>query len=160
MLLASLFSLLFAVGVCFRWFAAVSCCWNCMWLVLPKVLISACLLLVCADLFYVQCISGFLLNSTAMFLIKVCPLGFPFAFVCVSLHSFTLWHRMFVVSYSPLHLFELVACHCRLSYHAYLREVGSDGSVLGGVELETAVAHEGAAPTHFLYIFLRFSHLS
>jgi hypothetical protein len=71
--------------------------------------------------------------------------------VCVSLHSFTLWHRMFVVSYSPLHLLELVACHCRLSYHAYLREVGSDGSVLGGVELETAVVREGAARTRFFF---------
>jgi hypothetical protein len=50
---------------------------------------------------------------------------------------------MFVVSYSPLHLLELVASHCRLSYQAYLREVGGDGSVLGGVELDTAVVRAG-----------------
>ncbi|KAM0847422.1 hypothetical protein ACQ4PT_055022 [Festuca glaucescens] len=58
---------------------------------------------------------------------------------------------MFVVSYSPMHLLELVASHCRLSYHAYLREVGGDGSVLGGVELEIAVVQEGPAPTRFFF---------
>jgi hypothetical protein len=59
--------------------------------------------------------------------------------------------RMFVVYYSPLHLFETVASQCRLPYHSYLREVGGDGSVLGGVELETAVIEEGATPARFFF---------
>jgi hypothetical protein len=73
---------------------------------------------------------------------------FPFVFflfvcVCVPCVRSSGGHMMFVVYYSPLHLFEVVASHCRLSYHSYLREVGGDGSVLGGVELETSVVHEG-----------------
>jgi hypothetical protein len=59
---------------------------------------------------------------------------------------------MFVVSYSPLHLLELVASRCRLSYHAYLREVGGDGSVLGGVEPKTVVVHEGVVPARFFFL--------
>jgi hypothetical protein len=61
---------------------------------------------------------------------KSVPSGFFLTLVCISFHLLTLCHRMVVVSYSPLHLLELVACHYRLSYHAYLREVGGDGSVL------------------------------
>ncbi|KAK1650868.1 hypothetical protein QYE76_068673 [Lolium multiflorum] len=59
--------------------------------------------------------------------------------------------RMFVISYSPLHLLDLVASRCRLSYHGYLREVGGDGSVLGGVELEIAGVQEGPTPTQFFF---------
>jgi hypothetical protein len=58
---------------------------------------------------------------------------------------------MFVVYYSPLHLFETVTSQCQLSCHSYLREVGGDGSVLVGVELETAIVQEGATPTRFYF---------
>jgi hypothetical protein len=58
---------------------------------------------------------------------------------------------MFVVYYSPLHLFETVASHCGLSYHSYLREVGGDGSVLGGVEFEISVVQEGATRNRFFF---------
>lgn len=50
-----------------------------------QVLISACLVRPCLSLSCI-CILILLLNSTAMFLIKVCPLGFSFTFMCVSLH--------------------------------------------------------------------------
>ena len=60
-------------------------------------------------------------------------------------------HRMFAIRYSPLHLLELVAYHCQLSYHSYVREVCGDGSVLGGVELEIAVVQEGAKSTRFFF---------
>lgn len=58
---------------------------------------------------------------------------------------------MFAVYYYPMHLLEMVASHCRLSNHSYLGDVGGDGSVLGGVELEIDVAREGATPTWFFY---------
>jgi hypothetical protein len=38
-----------------------------------------------------------------------------------------------------------------LSYHSYLRDVGGDGSVLGGVDIEIDVAREGATPTRFFF---------
>jgi hypothetical protein len=95
--------------------------------------ISTCLSLV------LTCISFLLLNNVSMFLIKVPPMGSTLALVCVFfVHLFSLCHRMLVLSYSPLHLLELVASHYRLLYHAYLREVGGNDSVLGGVDLETA----------------------
>jgi hypothetical protein len=71
--------------------------------------------------------------------------------VCVPCVRLSGGRRMFAVYYSPLHLFEVVACHCRLSYHSYLCEVGGDGSVLGGVELETSVVHEGATSARFFF---------
>jgi hypothetical protein len=99
-----------------------------------------------------MCILLSLPDDVAMLLIKACLLGFFAVSACVfSLRSFTLCHRMFVISYSPLHLLDLVASHCRLSYHGYVREVGGDGSVLGGVELEIAVVQEGPAPTRFFF---------
>uniref|UniRef100_A0ACD5ZBA1 Uncharacterized protein n=1 Tax=Avena sativa TaxID=4498 RepID=A0ACD5ZBA1_AVESA len=85
-------------------------------------------------------------------LTSVCLLGFLFA-LCLSLPFCWLLrcHRMFSVRYSAMHLLETVASRCRLSYHSYLREVGGDGSVLGGVELELAVFQEGAATTRFFF---------
>jgi hypothetical protein len=47
---------------------------------------------------------------------------------------------MLTVYYSSIHLLELIASHCQLPYHSYLREVDSDGSVLGGVEPEILFA--------------------
>jgi hypothetical protein len=58
---------------------------------------------------------------------------------------------MFAACYSAIHLLEMVASQCRLSYHSYLREVGGDGSVLGGVELEIAVFQEGTTPTQVFF---------
>jgi hypothetical protein len=47
---------------------------------------------------------------------------------------------MLAVYYSSIHLLELIASHCQLPYHSYLREVDSDGSVLGEVEPEILFA--------------------
>jgi hypothetical protein len=101
-------------------------------------------------MYYVYVYLTFVTRWCCYVIDKSVPSGFFTVSACVfSFHSFSLCHRMFVVSYSPLHLLDLVASHCRLSYHGYLREVGGDGSVLGGVELEIAVVQEGPAPTHF-----------
>ncbi|KAM0844822.1 hypothetical protein ACQ4PT_056765 [Festuca glaucescens] len=105
-----------------------SVCWDCrVWW--PRLLRSGC----CSTVPVVTCCCHLLLDLHVL-----------------SCSDF-LFLRMFVVSYSPMHLLELVASHCRLSYHAYLREVGGDGSVLGGVELEIAVVQEGPAPTRFFF---------
>jgi hypothetical protein len=81
------------------------------------------------------------------------PIFLFFFFLCVRVCRVFVrgGRRMFVVYYSPLHLFEVVASRCRLSYHSYLREVGGDGSVLGGVELETTVVHEGGTSARFFF---------
>ena len=53
------------------------------------------------------------------------------------------------MSSSSVALLEIVASQCCLPFHSYLREVGGDGSVLGGVELEVHLL-EGARPArHF-----------
>ena len=58
---------------------------------------------------------------------------------------------MFVAYASSVHLLEMVAVMCRLPSHSYLREVGGDGSLLGGVELEVDVVREGAATARFFF---------
>ncbi|KAM3335639.1 hypothetical protein ACQJBY_029873 [Aegilops geniculata] len=46
---------------------------------------------------------------------------------------------MFAVGCSYVHMLDVVALHCRLPFHSYLREVMDDGVVLGGVELDVDV---------------------
>lgn len=53
-------------------------------------------------------------------------------------------------SYVPL--FEAVAAYCRLPFHFYLREVVSDGSVIGGVEIDNFVRdHVVRSRTRFIW---------
>ncbi|CAM0946936.1 unnamed protein product [Alopecurus aequalis] len=57
---------------------------------------------------------------------------------------------MFTVYSSSVALLEIVASRCCLPFHSYLSEVGGDGSVLGGLELEIAVL-QGARPARFFF---------
>uniref|UniRef100_A0ACD5VDZ8 Uncharacterized protein n=4 Tax=Avena sativa TaxID=4498 RepID=A0ACD5VDZ8_AVESA len=56
---------------------------------------------------------------------------------------------MFIVCSFSVRLLETVASLCRLTSYAYLREVGGDGSVLGGIELEIAAVGDEGTPTLF-----------
>ena len=43
---------------------------------------------------------------------------------------------MFIISSFCVPLLEAVASYCRLPFHSYVREVASDGCLLGGVEID------------------------
>jgi hypothetical protein len=88
-----------------------------------------------------------------MLLMRVCTVVFPLFLLCVECLGFFWCYRMCAVYYYRMHLLEMVAPHCRFSYHSYLCDVGGDGSVLGGVELEIDGAREGATPTRFFLDF-------
>ena len=81
--------------------------------------------------------------------------GVSFVFgVCFSVYFFYLmYHRMFAVCSSSVALLEIVASQCSLPSHSYVREVGGDGSILGGVELEVRVL-EGAKPARLFFLGL------
>ena len=57
---------------------------------------------------------------------------------------------MFILRSSCVPLFEAVASYCRLPFHSYVREVASDGSLLGGVEIDVLVREDVVrCQTHF-----------
>ena len=61
-----------------------------------------------------------------------------------------IYHRMFALYSSSVALLEIIASQCALPSHSYLREVGGDGSILGGVELELDVL-QGARPARIFF---------
>ena len=59
---------------------------------------------------------------------------------------------MFILRSSCVPLFEAVASYCRLPFHSYVREVASDGSLLGGVEIDVLVREDVVqCQTHFFW---------
>ncbi|XBJ01399.1 hypothetical protein VPH35_021053 [Triticum aestivum] len=59
---------------------------------------------------------------------------------------------MFILRSSCVPLFEAVASYCRLPFHSYVREVASDGSLLGGVEIDVLVREDLVwCQTHFFW---------
>lgn len=59
---------------------------------------------------------------------------------------------MFILHSSCVPLFEAVATYCRLPFHSYVREVASDGSLLGGVEIDVLVRDDVVrCQTHFFW---------
>ena len=59
---------------------------------------------------------------------------------------------MFIPRSSCVPLFEAVETYCRLPFHSYVREVASDGSLLGGVETDVLI-RDGVVwcQTHFFW---------
>ncbi|XBH56330.1 hypothetical protein VPH35_078189 [Triticum aestivum] len=59
---------------------------------------------------------------------------------------------MFILRSSCVPLFEAVASYCRLPFHSYVLEVASDGSLLGGVEIDVLVREDVVrCQTHFFW---------
>ncbi|CAM0881222.1 unnamed protein product [Alopecurus aequalis] len=54
------------------------------------------------------------------------------------------YSRMFVLYSSYLHMLDVVASRCGITFHSCVSEVADDGDVLGGVELEVPVANHAS----------------
>ena len=66
--------------------------------------------------------------------------------VCIGIFSVflnvSLLQACFILRSYCVPLFEAVASYCRLPFHSYVREVASDGSLLGGVEIDVLVRED------------------